>query len=149
MESLQCNLAGNRTLMRICGYQPEPDSEDDEPVGDIKYHTSSLYEAHVDTMVHTEFRYVNCVCPQSREVDPWLALVSRRSANCEVLSDRGIRTVLPGRDGCDRMGGLSPNAKQRVIRIKVCDGSHSMRIFGYCLRNTRNKRSDWRLSWVA
>ena len=37
------------------------------------------------------------------------------------------------------MGGLSPNAKQRVIRIKVCDGSHSMRIFGYCLRNTCNK----------
>lgn len=34
------------------------------------------------------------------------------------------------RDPCQRMGGLSPNAKQRMNRIKINDGKHFIRILG-------------------
>ena len=35
------------------------------------------------------------------------------------------------------MGGISPNTRQRIVRIKINDGKHPMRTFGPCPRNTR------------
>ena len=40
-------------------------------------------------------------------------------------------------DECHRTSGLSPNAKQRMVRIKINDGKHPVHIFGPCPHHTR------------
>ena len=111
----------------------------DEPLGDIRKPTRALCEDRVDTMVYTECGKVYCVCPQSGEVRPvaYAGFEKKRQTlkyRCPAV-EYGLHCA--GRDECHRMGGISPNAKQRIVRIKINDGKHPMRTFGPCPRNTR------------
>ena len=111
----------------------------DEPLGDIRKPTRALCEDRVDTMVYTECGKVYCVCPQSGEVRPmfYAGFEKKRQTlkyRCPAV-EYGLHCA--GRDECHRMGGISPNAKQRIVRIKFNDGKHPMRTFGPCPRNTR------------
>ena len=131
-----------RRQLHECGVTPLIEARRmwrDQPVGEFKQPTRALFEDRVDTIVYTEFGSVHCVCPQSGEV--------RRMIYAGFENDRqtlkyrcpaveyGLHCA--GRRDCHRMGGLSPKAKQRVVRIKVDDGKHPMRTFGPCPRSTR------------
>ena len=81
----------------------------------------------------------HCICPQSGEVRPMTFAGFEKDR--QTLKYR-CPTVeygphCAGRDECHRMGSLSPKARQRVVRIKINDGKHPLRIFDPCPRRTR------------
>ena len=85
------------------------------------------------------------VCPQSGEARPkaYAYFESKRQTlkyRCPAVE---YRLHCAGCDDCHRMGVISPNTKQRIMRIKTNDGKHPMRTFGPCPRNTRKLKQTF------